>query len=530
MNRTVANIDPTKRRLPPASASRDDRRGGDKKERSGREFKALKMHRSLATIGYGQRARVKAELQETVSFDQLNLLPIVQEALSTNVFKGMVDIKPTPIQRLAIPRLLGQTTGRRRATSTTQREEFLLAAETGSGKTLAYLLPAVNAMKAAEALDEDIAAYKTRLAAEKELRSDPKYKGSKVFEPHPTTGRPRVVVLVPTAELVRQVGSVAKSLSHVVKFKSDGLSSQLSPLVIRGNLFSPNGIDVIISTPHLLASIVESDPNVLSRVSHLIIDEADSLFDRGFSPMTTTILDRALPSLKQLVLCSATIPRRLDNYIQAKFPDMERLTTPNLHAIPRRVQLGVIDVSKDPYRNNRNLACADAIWSIGKDAARHEGPEDGEIDVKRIMVFVNEREKTQEVADYLVSKGIDAVALHRDSEEYRHTNMLATFTTSEPLKTSLPRPGAETSPGKRSLPNTKVMVATDLASRGIDTIAVRHVVLYDVPHTSIDFIHRLGRAGRMGRRGRGIVLVGKDDRRDIVADVKESMFMGQALV
>jgi len=529
MNRTVANIDPTKRRLPPASGSRDDRRSTATKERRGREFKALKMHRSLASIGYGQRTRVKAELLETVSFDQLSLLPIVKEALASNVFKGLVDVKPTPIQRLAIPRLLGQTTGRRsRTTSTTQRDEFLLAAETGSGKTLAYLLPAINAMKEAEAEDQDIAAYKVRLAAEKERRSSPKYKGSKVFEPHPTTGRPRVVVLVPTAELVAQVGAVAKSLSHIVKFKSDGLSSHLSPIVIRGNLFSPNGIDVIVSTPHLLASIVESDPNVLSRVSHLIIDEADSLFDRGFSPMTTSILDRALPSLKQLVLCSATIPRRLDNFIEARFPDMERLTTPNLHAIPRRVQLGVIDISKDPYRNNRNLACADAIWSIGKDAAKHEGPEDGEVDVKRIMVFVNEREKTQEVADYLVSKGIDAAALHRDSEEHRHSNMLAAFTTSEPLKTNLPTTGAPT--GKRSLANTKVVVATDLASRGIDTIAVRHVVLYDVPHTSIDFIHRLGRAGRMGRRGRGIVLVGKDDRRDIVADVRESMYMGQALV
>ena len=82
----------------------------------------------------------------------------------------------------------------------------------------------------------------------------------------------------------------------------------------------------------------------------------------------------------------------------------------------------------------------------------------------------------------------------------------------------------------RRLPHTKVIVATDLASRGIDTLAVRHVVLFDVPHTTIDFIHRLGRAGRMGRRGRGIVLVGKDDRRDVVAEVRESMFQGQALV
>ena len=143
------------------------------------------------------------------------------------------------------------------------------------------------------------------------------------------------------------------------------------------------------------------------------------------------------------------------------------------------------------------------------------------------MVFVNEREKTQEVAEYLTSKGIDAVALHRDTSEQRQSEMLNSFTTTEPLKTTAPI--AANVRGRR-LDNTKVIVATDLASRGIDTVSVRHVILYDVPKTTIDFIHRLGRAGRMSRRGRGIVLVGGGDRRDIVAEVRESMFMGQALI
>ncbi|KAK2070173.1 hypothetical protein P8C59_004691 [Phyllachora maydis] len=283
---------------------------------------------------------------------------------------------------------------------------------------------------------------------------------------------------------------------------------------------------MLVATPHLLASIAESEPNVLARVSHLVIDEADSLLDRSFAPETTKILNRALPSVKQLVLCSATIPKRLDTFLAAHYPDIWRITTPNLHAIPRRVQLGVIDVMKEPYRGNKNLACADAIWSIGKASALHEGDELGEVDVKRIMVFVNERETTQEVADYLKTKGIEAVALHRDTAELRQSEMLASFTSSKPLKLKV----EASQVSKRHLPNTKVIVATDLASRGIDTLAVRHVVLYDVPHTTIDFIHRLGRSGRMGRRGRGIVLVGKGDRRDIVAEVKESMFMGQALV
>lgn len=556
MNRTVANFDPeTRSKLSRDNSnnnrsSKNGREGGKKLGRDGKGFKALNMQRSLASIGYGHRTTVKAKMQEVDSFDQFDLLPQVKDAVLNEALKGMLDIKPTPVQRLAIPALLGQTTGARSrwrtkskpADSSSEaaspdappppREEFLLAAETGSGKTLAYLVPAFNALKEAEASDPDIIAYNQRRAEERALLA--KNPGSKIKtrpEPHPTMSRPRVVILVPTAELVDQVGRVAKSLSHVAKARTRMISANMSATMIENDVFSPAGIDILISTPHLLASIAESHPNILSRVSHLVVDEADSLLDRSFSEVTTPIIDRALPSIRQLVLCSATIPRRLDNYLASRFPNMRRITTPNLHAIPRRVQLGVIDVARDPYRGNKNIACADAIWSIGKEAGRHEGPVKGQVDVRRIMVFVNEREKTQEVAEYLKSKGIDAVALHRDTSEERQSEMLASFTSNETMSIPTPEGGVAGSPrSSRTLPNTKVIVATDLASRGIDTLAVRHVVLYDVPHTTIDFIHRLGRAGRMGRRGRGIVLVGNDDRKDIVAEVKESMFMGQALV
>lgn len=497
----------------------------------------MKMQSSLATISYGHRTRTKDNISELESFDQFNLLPVLQEAISGEVLKGMVDIKPTPIQRLAIPALLGQNTGRRsRLHDTSSRQEWMLAAETGSGKTLAYLLPLVNALKKEEATDPVIKEYNDNFKKQMEAMEAPDYTGPREFDPHPTMARPRVIILVPTAELVDQVGVVTKALSHAVKFRSGRFSANVSAKVIRRDMYAPGGIDLIVSTPALLASMAESDPYILSRVTHLVIDEADSLFDRSFSPDTISILDRALPSMKQLVICSATIPKWLDNFVASQFPDMIRLTTPNLHSIPRRVQLGVIDVTKDPYRNNKDLACADAIWSIGKDAASHEGAVPGVIDVKRIMVFVNEREKTSEVAQYLVSKGIDAVALHRDTPEQRQSEMLRTFTTNEPMRivadpaSITDEPAIASGIKGRKLPNTKVLVATDLASRGIDTLAVRHVILYDVPHTTIDFIHRLGRAGRMRRRGRGVVLVGKDDRRDIVAEVRESMHMGMALI
>ncbi|KAL6717004.1 RNA helicase [Lecanora helva] len=558
MNRTSANLRHAPRARSAAELKRSSRSKEEQPQREREQFHALKMQSALAPVSYGQRNFVKDKISDTDSFDDFPLLPVVREAIYTQALSGMEDVVPTPVQRLAIPILLGNETraARRRAASSEEKrmEQFLLAAETGSGKTLAYVLPILDAVKRAEALDAENEAQ--RKAQEEEERQKQRQNANfhaiepppLTNAPHSTTGRPRAIILLPTSELVTQVSSLVKLLSHKVKFRSSPISSAYTPKVIRNRLFAPTGIDVLVSTPHLLASISESDPNILSRVSHLVIDEADSLLDRSFAPSTSTIIDKANPSLQQLILCSATIPRSLDSYLRKRFPDMRRLVTPNLHAIPRRVQLGVVDVEKEPYRSNKSLACADTIWTIGKMVAEKSAGGDGRTDIKRILVFVNEREKTQEVAEYLVSKGIDAVALSRDTPEQRQSETLSAFTTvtSEKVETSTAdlsmkpsgpnyvpfgkSPTHTPSSPKRLLPNTKVLVTTDLGSRGIDTLAVRHVILYDVPHSTIDFIHRLGRTGRMGRRGRGIVLVGKNDRKDVVREVKEGMYKGQALI
>lgn len=497
------------------------------------------MQQSLGHIGYGKRNAVKEKISEIKGFDEFPLLPVIKESIGPQALSHDREAEPipTPIQRLAIPALLGRDRFTKRSEKEeSETESFLLAAETGSGKTLAYMLPVIDMLKRAEMKEAEIERrereQEEQRQAEKKKNSLWEIEGPKRVVAHSTTGRPRAIILVPTAELVGQVGALAKSLSHTIKFRASLISSSYSGVIVRNRLFSPNGIDMLISTPHLLASITESDPNVLSRVTHLVIDEADSLFDRSFQDLTTAILDRSLPSMKQLILCSATIPIRLDKYLRQRFPNIKRLTTPNLHAIPRRVQLGVVDVEKDTYRGNKDLACADTIWTIGKGAAEYA--EDGKkhkSETKRILVFVNEREKTTELAKYLQTTGIDAVALSRDTPVRQQAETLAAFTTSvEPEN----KQGKEQEPpkllSKRTLPNTKVLVVTDLASRGIDTTAVRHVILYDVPHTTIDFIHRLGRTGRMGRRGRGIVLVGRHDRKDVVKEVREGMFRGQALI
>ncbi|KAM0716702.1 hypothetical protein Q7P37_008147 [Cladosporium fusiforme] len=504
--------------------------GRGKPIKSKEPMKALKMQRALANVSYEKRGRTKLELAERDRFEEFDLLSEIKESVPVQALGGLNDIAPTPIQRLAIPALLGTEDGKRRkkggkdVAPPTRKEmqQFLLAAETGSGKTLAYLLPIIDALKRAEAFE---AQQEAEAAKQAENNMSAPGQGFElpspdVDEPHHTTGRPRVIILVPTAELVSQVGALVKSLSHTVKFRAAMISANYSSTIIRNRLFSPQGIDIVISTPHLLNSITESDPNVLSRVSHLVIDEADSLLDRSFSPLTSSIIDRATPSLQQLVLCSATIPRSLDTFLHKRYPSIRRLTTPNLHAIPRRVQLSVVDIDKIPYQGNRDLTCAQVIWDLGKEVDEYATPGT----VKRIIVFVNEREKADELATYLQNKGVDATALSRDSSDRASTATLAAFTGTSTLA-QIEKQKTEgdkfADSSARRLRGVKVLVTTDIASRGIDTTSAKTVILYTVPHTSIDFIHRLGRVGRMGRRGRGIVLVGRGDRKDVVREVRE---------
>jgi ATP-dependent RNA helicase MRH4 len=542
LNRTkTSSIPPEKGEKRSGGSHMSDSRRHDSRREKQEPFHALKMQKTLHEIPYGNRSAIKKKIEEVDSFQGLPLMESVQNAIK-DALPELEYRHPTPAQAVAIPALLGLTKRARTRNPTKKSgpESFLLAAETGSGKTLAYLLPVLDAIKREEMQDAEEAARKEADdAANKaaERRDDIFAVESPDLNKAVDPARPRAIILVPSAELVAQVGAVAKSLSHTVKFRAAPISAKNTATVIRNRLFNEHGVDIVISTPPLLASIAESNPNILARVTHLIVDEADSLFDRSFKPSTMEIIDRATPSLKKLVLCSATIPKYLDKYLADKFPDMNRLVTPNLHAIPRRVQLGVVDVNKDPYRGNKMLACADTIWQIGKAAADYDPAEGKEaVPTKQILVFVNEREDTEEVANYLVKKGIDAIAFHRDTNPSRQAKTLASFTGTEKVKEAKEEEEkTEEAPkidsgNKRTLGNTKVMVTTDLGSRGIDTVSVRHVILYDVPHTTIDFIHRLGRTGRMGRRGRGVVLVGPGDRADIVREVRDAMFRGEALI
>ncbi|PYH95767.1 putative ATP-dependent RNA helicase mrh4, mitochondrial [Aspergillus ellipticus CBS 707.79] len=553
MNQTTARIRETSRPRSQAALKRSgdsDKAPAARKEESPL-YKALKMQTTLSPVAYARRNAVKEKIAEITSFDQFNLLPVVRNSISPQALPGLVDVVPTPIQRLAIPTLLNDSLPQKKPQKKKgddvqhNYEQYLLAAETGSGKTLAYLLPLIDAVKRLDIEQQEQERKEAEELAEKEKRGEiditPKVAQS-------NAARPRAIILVPTTELTEQVDAKVRAFAHTVKYRTGAIASNLTARRIQNILFKPTGIDILVATPHLLSVIAKTEPYLLSRVSHLVLDEADSLMDRSFYSTSNEIIAKCAPSLRKLILCSATIPRSLDNVLRKNFPDIRRLTTPNLHAIPRRVQLGVVDIQRDPYRGNRNLACADVIWSIGKagDTESRHPFLAGTPKMKKIIVFVNKREEAEELSQFLRTRGVDSRALSRDSSTRRNTNLLEEFTESPapptadeimlarqksgqgnaiPFVFNPPKKGID-----RVLRNTRVLVTTDLASRGIDTLPVKTVILYDVPHNTIDFIHRLGRLGRMGKRGRAVVLVGKNDRKDVVKEVREGMFRGQALI
>lgn len=468
------------------------------------EFKQMKMAQSLSTVSRTARTISGEKIQSRSSFDEFNLLETIKEAIRADALSDLETVQPTPVQKLVIPVLLQADEDKRKAHAG-EMKPYLIAAETGSGKTLAYVLPVIDHIKRAEdaqRLEEECLWTSSNV--------DPFDLEIPTLESEEGYGRPRAVILVPTSELVSQVGALLKSLSHRVKFRAVQISRDYSPKVLRNRLASQ--VDIVVATPHLLGSLTAKSPGTFSRCSHIVVDEADSLFDRSFSPITSAIIGRA-NNLERLILCSATIPRSLDTRLRIIYPEVKRLVTPNLHAIPRRVQLSLVDIDADPYRGNRNLACADTLYTIAKEDS--EGSY-----VKKVVVFVNEREAAAEVAQYLRSKGLDAVEYARDTVGRAASSVLDQFT----------GPKQEADPGTDGKQRVKILVTTDIASRGVDTKTVKNVILYDVPYSTIDFIHRLGRTGRMGRRGKAVILVDKNTNKGWVADIRRSMYMGGPLV
>jgi len=282
---------------------------------------------------------------------------------------------------------------------------------------------------------------------------------------------PRALVLEPTRELADQVSesfdkySKYSKLSHALLIGGTSMDEQTRKL--------DRGVDVLIATPGRLLDHYERGRLMLSQVNILVIDEADRMLDMGFIPDVERIC-KLLPFTRQTLFYSATMP-----------PEIQRLTDQFLHNPVR------IEVSR-PATTASNITQV-VVEIPANDWAKREALRrlirEAEPTLKNAIVFCNRKRDVDVVAKSLVSHGFDAAPIHGDLDQSLRTRTLDRFRAGE----------------------LKILVASDVAARGLDVPAVSHIFNFDVPIHADDYVHRIGRTGRAGRSGEAFMLASSRD-------------------
>ena len=279
--------------------------------------------------------------------------------------------------------------------------------------------------------------------------------------------RTRAVVLTPTRELCMQVEeSIQKYSRH----------SQLAVVAVFGGVpLEPQQIalrraaDVIVATPGRLIDHLERQNVVFDELELLVLDEADRMLDMGFAPQINRLVNE-MPKYRQTLLFSATMP-----------PEVEVLARKYLRK-PIVVQIG--------RRSEAAQTVTHAVYPVPrerKSSLLAHLLKDGDLD--SVLVFVRTKIGADRVVRHLQHEGIEAVAMHADKTQAQRTRALDDF-----------RAG-----------KIRVLVATDIAQRGLDISHITHVISYDVPQQPEDYVHRIGRTGRATKEGDAFTFMSPDE-------------------
>ena len=355
----------------------------------------------------------------TLKFADFGLSAPVLEALAKKGFE-----EPTPIQALAIPRLLSGSA------------HLLARARTGTGKTAAFGLPLVD----------------------------------RLCEPGPKV---RALVLVPTRELALQVAGEISSLvagrapSIAVVYGGASMGEQLRRL--------SRGVDIVVGTPGRVLDHIDRKTLDLSGLEWLVLDEADEMLDMGFIEDIERVMDASNPA-RRVVLFSATMPAAIMRIARDRLGEFERVeddTNP--------VQAGLTDQIWLEVRERDKL---EALCRIVDSEDEFYG-----------LVFCHTKVETDAVARALGERGYAAEALHGDVSQDMRERILGRFRERKTL----------------------ILVATDVAARGIDVVMLTHVVNFNLPFDPESYTHRIGRTGRAGNKGTAITFVTPEEYRRLFA-------------
>jgi len=325
--------------------------------------------------------------------------------------------------------------------------DLIAGANTGSGKTATFALPLLQKIQVQQ------------LHAGKLLTS----KGSKSNKGNYVAG----LILVPTRELAKQVADSIKSYS--VHFNGaiktvavfGGVSANTQMLALRG------GTDILVATPGRLLDLISSNAIKLDRVETLVLDEADRMLSLGFTDELAALL-ALLPNKKQTLLFSAT------------FPEQVQTLTQKLLNNPVEIQLQSSDAStlvQRVFTVNKGEKTAVLAHLI----KQHQW--------RQTLIFVNAKNNCEHLAEKLSKRGISAEVFHGDKGQGARSRVLEGFKAGE----------------------IEVLIATDIAARGLDIEKLPVVINFNLPRSPSDYMHRIGRSGRAGEVGLALSLIDHED-------------------
>ncbi|MDH5857752.1 DEAD/DEAH box helicase [Lampropedia aestuarii] len=287
-------------------------------------------------------------------------------------------------------------------------------------------------------------------------------------EDNRTGPRPvRALILTPTRELAAQIDDNIKSYSKHLKIQSTvifggvGMTPQINRI--------KKGVDILVATPGRLLDLHGQGYVDLSQVGFLVLDEADRMLDMGFIHDVRKVL-ALLPAQKQSLLFSATFSDEIKQLASTLLnnPQHIQVTPPNTTV--QRIAQVIYPVG----RQKKKAALLHIITSK---------------EWNQVLVFTRTKFGANHIADYLNKNGVSAMALHGNKSQSARTQALSSFKSGE----------------------LRVLVATDIAARGIDIDELPHVVNYEIPNVSEDYVHRIGRTGRAGNEGHAVSLVCLDE-------------------
>ena len=287
---------------------------------------------------------------------------------------------------------------------------------------------------------------------------------------------PRTLILEPTRELAAQVAE------HFARY---GSKHKLNvALLIGGVSFGDQdtklmrGVDVLIATPGRLLDHTERGGLLLSGVELLVIDEADRMLDMGFIPDIERI-GKLVPFTRQTLFFTATMPSEIQRIADTFLHNPVRVEVSRPATTAAGITQSLVPCGREPHEKRETL----------RRLIRSE------INLKNAIIFCNRKREVALLHRSLVSHGFNAVALHGDLDQPARMAALEAFRKGE----------------------AKLLIASDVAARGLDIPEVSHVFNFDVPHHADDYVHRIGRTGRAGRTGTAITIVAPMDQKAVAA-------------